>query len=87
MHILAAGCTDFSTCAPVVYMLFNILLPLYKEEHRHKLLGEQFWLTMYMAGAQCKTLILNTKACIPLESSFASADFRVANAEKGAQTT
>ena len=29
----------------------------------------------------------STKACIPLESAFASADFCVANAEKGAQTT
>ena len=28
-----------------------------------------------------------TKACIPLESAFASADFRVAKAEKAAQTT
>ena len=27
-----------------------------------------------------------TVACIPLKSAFASADFRVANAEKGAQT-
>ena len=33
-----------------------------KEEHMDKLLGEQFWLPMYMAGAQCKTLILNTDA-------------------------
>ena len=63
VHILAAGCTDSSTCAPGVYMLSNILLPLYKEEHMDKLLGEQFWLPMYMAGAQCKTLILNTDIC------------------------
>ena len=42
------------------YMLSNIL-PLYKKEHMDKLLGEQFWLPMYMAGAQCKTL--NTDVC------------------------
>ena len=41
-------------------MLSTYYLPLYKEEHMDKLLGEQFWLPMYMAGAQCKTLILNT---------------------------
>ena len=63
VHILAARCTDFSTCASAVYMLSNISLPLYKEEHMDKLLGEQFWLPMYMAGAQCKTLILNTDVC------------------------
>ena len=60
MHILAAGWTDLSTYAPSVYMLSNILLPLYKEEHMAKLLGEQFWLPMYMAVAQYKTLVLNT---------------------------
>ena len=31
VHILAAGCTDLSTCAPGVNMLFIILLPLNKE--------------------------------------------------------
>ena len=48
VHILAAGWTDFSTCAPGVHMLYNILLPLYKEEHMDKMLGEQFWLPMYI---------------------------------------
>ena len=47
VHILAAGWTG-------VYMLSNILLPLYKEEHMAKLLGEQFWLPMYKAVAQFK---------------------------------
>ena len=40
---------------------FNI--PLYKKEHMAKLLGAQVWLSMYMAVAQCKTLVLNTDIC------------------------
>ena len=38
VHILAAGCTDLSTCVPSVWMLFlHISMHLYKEEQMHKL--------------------------------------------------
>ena len=40
VHVLAAGCRDFSTCAHGVCMLFPyISIPLYQEEHMDELPG------------------------------------------------
>ena len=61
VEIKGAPCT---MCAhfgcQVCACIFNILIPLYKEEHTDKMPGVWFLLSVHPACAQYKTVILNT---------------------------
>ena len=59
VHILAARCIGFETCAPGVCMLFGTFEQVYIERHMNKWLGAPFFRSLHPAGAQNKTLISN----------------------------
>ena len=59
VHILAAGCMYFETCAPGVQAFPTFVIGLYSEKHMNRWPGASFLGYLHPAGAHNKNLILN----------------------------